>query len=294
MKVAVTGGTGFVGSNLVNRLTEDHEVTAVSRNPDESAVLIDDSVESIEGDVTDPDSLDFTGFDAVVHLVALTPLFKQPRSRHLEVHLQGTRNVLGAMEDADVDRLVHMSALGVDQDIDTGYMEAKRKAEGEVYDSGLDWTVFRPSIMYGDGSEYLRFTKLLTTPYLTGLPGGGKTKFQLLWIGDAAEMIAESLEDDQHVGETYEVGGPKVYTLADSARLIYRSEGKSLRVIPIPMPLARIGLTLAEPFPFVPFGRDQYRGLHLESVTPHNDASEFGFSDEDLRTFEDYLGLQEY
>lgn len=293
MEVHVTGGTGFVGSHLSNELVEaGHDVVAVSRSPDESPVGIDDSVERREGDVTEPETLDFSDADVVVHLVALSPLVKPRGSTHHAVTAEGTRNVVEACEEAGVERLVHMSALGADEDGDTEYIRAKGEAERAVEESSLDATVFRPSVIFGDGGDFVSFTKLLTTPYVTGLPGGGKTRFQPLYIGDLVRMLADAL-DEEHVGETYELGGPEPLTLAEMSRSVYEAEGRSLRVVPIPMPLARVGLCLADPLPFVPMGSDQYRSLNFDNVVEGtNDVDAFGITVDELTTFDEYLGLQ--
>jgi len=293
MEVHVTGGTGFVGSYLSNELVEaGHDVVAVSRSPDESPVGIDDAVDRREGDVTAPETLDFSGADVVVHLVALSPLVKPSGTTHHAVTAEGTRNVVEACERDGVDRLVHMSALGADEDGETAYIRAKGEAERTVNESSLDATVFRPSVVFGDGGDFVSFTKLLTTPYVTGLPGGGKTRFQPLYIGDLVGMLADSL-DEEHVGETYEIGGPEPLTLAEMSRSVYEAEGRSLRIVPIPMPLARVGLCLADPLPFVPMGSDQYRSLKFDNIVEGtNDLDAFGLTLDDLTTFDEYLGLQ--
>ena len=294
MEVHVTGGTGFVGSHLSNELAErGFDVVAVSRNPEEAPVAVKGSVERREGDVTEPESLDFAGADAVVHLVSLSPLFKPRGTTHEAVTAEGTRNVVEACEDAGVERLVHMSALGADPGGSTAYIRAKGEAENAVHGSPLDWTIFCPSVVFGDGGEFVSFTKLLTTPYVTGLPGGGKNRFQPVYIGDLVGMVADSLEDDRHVGEKYEIGGPESLTLAEMSKMVYEAEGKSLCVVSVPMPLAKVGLSVADPLPFVPMGSDQYESLKMDNVVVGtNDVSEFGLSVEDLTTFGEYLGLE--
>ncbi|MDY7083269.1 MAG: complex I NDUFA9 subunit family protein [Halobacteria archaeon] len=297
MNVAITGGTGFVGSHLSNRLAEESgiSVTAISRNPDETAVPIDESVEREYGDVTDASTLDFEGVDVVVHLVALSPLFKPKGTTHKKVHLNGTRNVVEAAEDAGVERIVQMSALGADSDGDTEYIRTKGEAEKVVRESELDYTMFRPSVVFGEGDEFIGFTKLLTTPVVTGLPGGGKSRFQPIWVGDLADIMAQSVvdEDVEHTGKVYEIGGPQVLTLAKISKMVYRAEGKSLKVLPVPMFMAKIGLTLADPLPFVPMGADQYRSLKIDNVVNSNDVGVFGYDEDDLKTLGEYLGLEE-
>jgi uncharacterized protein YbjT (DUF2867 family) len=295
MEVHVTGGTGFVGSHLSNDLVRrGHDVVAVSRSPDSGPIEIDDAVERREGDVTQPETLDFSGADVVVHLVALSPLVKPRGKTHHEVTAVGTENVVEACERDGVERLVHMSALGADSDGETSYIRAKGDAESAVEESSLDAAVFRPSVVFGEGGDFVSFTKLLTTPYVTGLPGGGKNRFQPVYVEDLVEMLADAVEEEEHVGQTYEIGGPERLTLADMSRSVYEAEGKSLVVVPVPMPLARVGLAVADPLPFVPMGSDQYRSLKLDNVVEGtNDIGDFGMSVEDLTTFDEYLGLEE-
>ncbi|MBV0922646.1 complex I NDUFA9 subunit family protein [Halomicroarcula limicola] len=292
MRILLLGGTGFVGRRLAARLVErGHDVTALARSPD--ATALPDGVRTVAGDVTDLDALDsaFDRQDAVVNLVALSPLFEPDggNEMHGRVHLGGTENAVAAAERHGVSRFVQVSALGADPDGPTHYIRAKGEAETVVRDSALDWTIVRPSVVFGDGGEFVSFTRLLTTPYVTGLPGGGKTRFQPIWVEDLAEMLADCVTDERHVGETYELGGPDVLTLADVARAIYRADGKPLRVLPVPMTLARIGLTIGGSVPGFPMGPDQYRSLKFDNTVAHNDVTAFGHSETDLRSFEEYL-----
>jgi len=294
MSVYVTGGTGFIGSHLCNELADrGHDVVAVSRNPEEETVPVRAEVRRAKGDVTNPSTLDFSEADTVVHLVSLSPLTKPRGMTHHEVTAQGTANIAEACERDGVERLVHVSSLGADPDGPTDYIRAKGESEEAVRGSSLNWTVFRPSVVFGDGGEFVSFTKLLTTPYVTGLPGGGDSRFQPIYVEDIVGMLADSVESEEHVGEMYEVGGPESLTLAEMAEMVYRAEDKSLRVFPVPMPLAKVGLTLAEPLPFVPFGSDQYRSLKMDNVVKGtNNIDAFGLSESDLTTFEEFLGIE--
>ena len=296
MRVLLVGGTGFIGSALAHELLDrGHTVTALARSP--NVGVIPDGVSTVAGDVTNYDSLEraFDGRDVVVNLVALSPLFTPSGGNrmHEHVHLGGTENVVDAAETTGVRRLVQLSALGADPDGPTAYVRAKGAAERVVRDSDLDWTIVRPSVVFGDGGEFISFTKTLTTPYLTGLPGGGETRFQPLWVGDLAPMLAEAVVHDQHVGKIYELGGPDVLTLAEVASLAYRADGKPLTVLPVPMPLARLGLTLAGTVPKIPLGVDQYRSLKFDNTVVQNDVAAFGRSRSDLYTLSEHLGLSD-
>lgn len=291
-EVHVTGGTGFVGSHLCNRLVEDgHDVVALSRSPGESPIEVGDEVERGEADVTEPESLEFSDADVVVHLVALSPLLQPKGKTHHEVTAEGTRNVVEACERDDVAQLVHLSALGADVDGSTRYLRAKGAAEETVRSSDVGSAVFRPSVVFGEGGEFEGFVRRLTTPYVTGLPGGGRNRFQPLWVGDLVEMIEEAV-DEVRTG-VWDIGGPDVLSLADVARLVYLADGRSLRIVSVPMPLARVGLTAVDPLPCIPMGVDQYRSLEIDNVVEgENDVAEFGLSEASMLGFGDYLGVE--
>jgi len=294
MDVLVAGGTGFVGRNLCAELLErGHDVTALARDPD--ADDLPEGVATVAGDVTNYESIAdaFAGRDAVVNLVALSPLFEPAggNAMHETVHLGGTENCVEAAESHDVERVVQMSGLGAAPNGPTHFLRAKGRAEAVVRESSLDWVIVRPSVIFGDGGEFVGFTKKLTTPYVTGLPGGGSTPFQPIHVGDVATILAAAVEDDEHVGATYEVGGPEVLTMAEVARMAYRADGRSLRVIPVPMALAGVGLTVAGAVPGVPFGGDQYRSLKIENTVADNDVDAFGLAESELQTLGAYLGL---
>lgn len=295
MNVLVTGGTGFIGTALCEHLADrGHGVTALSRSADEATVP--DGVDSYGGDVTDYDAIEgaFEGQDAVVNLVALTPLFvpKGGEREHFRVTLGGAKNVVRAAEEHGVGRLVHQSALGADRAADSHYLRAKGEAEAVVRESDLEWVILRPSIVFGEGAEFLRFVKLVSTPYVTPLPGGGREmRFQPIWIGDFVEIVAACVEDDDRAGETYELGGPEVLDLAEITKLIYRAEGKSVKIVPVPIALSKLGMTMGEYVPLFPMGRDQASAFDFDNMPADNDVDAFGIDAADLRTLGDYLGL---
>jgi len=294
MDVLVAGGSGFIGTRLCGELVDrGHDVTALSRSPDDGD--LPEGVGTAIGDVTAFDSVasSVDGHDAVVNLVALSPLFEPPGGNrmHDEVHRGGTESLVRAAEAGGVERFVQLSALGADPDGATHYIRAKGRAERAVRESGLDWVIFRPSVVFGDGGEFVPFTKKLAPPFLTPLPGGGRTRFQPVHVGDLVPMIADAVEEPDHVGETYEVGGPEVLTLAEVVTLAHRADGRSATVIPIPMALAGVGLKLAGAIPGFPMGGDQYRSLRFDNTTDGNDVTAFGTDPATLTTLREYLGV---
>lgn len=299
MDVLVVGGTGFVGQNLCRELDErDHEVTALSRDPHDAD--LPDGVVRTEGDVTDYDSIEgaFEGRDAVVFLPALSPLFKPDGGNelHAQVHYGGTKNAVQAAGEHGVDRFLQMSALGADPGGATHYLRAKGNAEEVVRKSDLDWVIFRPSVVFGEGGEFVYFTKRLKQMFAPGvplypLPGGGtKAHFQLIWIGDLVPMLADAIEDEDHVGRTYEVGGPETLSLREATELVYEADGKSISIVPLPMALAKVGLPVLGALGF-PMGSDQYQGLDFDNTPTQNDVEAFGLDPESMQTFSSYLGV---
>ena len=307
MRILVVGGTGFIGTHLCRELRDrGHDVTALSRST-ESEDLPED-VRTVLGDVTAYESIEgaFEGQDAVVNLVALPPMSRPlgGNEMHFRIHEGGTANVVRAAEEHGVGRLVQLSALGADPDGETAYIRSKGTAEGIVRDSDLEWVIFRPSVVFGDGGEFVPFTKRLAPPYVTPLPGGGKTRFQPIWVGDFVPMLADAIDGgedgtpDAYTGETYEIGGPEVLTLAAIAKLAHGADGRSVGVVSIPMSVAGIGLrsldfvpeSVLDAVPGIPrMGSDQYRSLRFDNTVEANDVSAFGVEPSELLTLSAYL-----
>lgn len=292
MEILVTGGTGFIGAHLCTELADrGHSVTALARSARDAD--LPDGVTAVRGDVTDYESIApaFDGKDAVVNLVALSPLYapKGGNRMHDIVHRGGTENAVSAAVEHDVQRFVQMSGIHADPDAPTAYLRAKGTAEQLVRGSSLDWTVLRPTVAFGDGAEFMDFIKKVAPPYITPLPGGGRTRMQIIWVGDLVPMIADATDESEHIGEVYELGGPEPLTLAEITRIVHAANGRSATVIPIPMALAGLGMTLGGMIPGFPFNRDQYRGLQFDLTVSENDIAVFGVDPDQMTTFREYL-----
>jgi uncharacterized protein YbjT (DUF2867 family) len=236
MKVLVTGGTGFVGSHLVPRLRNDgFEVRVLGRDTDGAP----HGVEVLAGSIADSEAVRraVDGVDAVVHLVAI---IVERGSQTLEaVNHQGTRNLVAAMESAGVGRLVHQSALGAGPDERFPYLRSKWLGEQAVRSSSLEWTILRPSVLFGEGAGFFRpIVWSLRWAPVYPMPAGGKTRFQPLAIEDLATCIVRSLRGEQ-VGATLDIGGPEVLIFSDIVRTVMTALGKKRRMVSVPVWAAR-------------------------------------------------------
>jgi NADH dehydrogenase len=234
------------------------------------------------GDVNRPDTLApaLAGIDAVVHLVALARDFTHGADLRL-VNTEGTRAVVVALQAAGVRRLVHMGALGVVDDPNLHYASSKAKAEALVRDSGLDWTILKPSLQFGEGDGFFNIVAGLVriSPGIVPVPGDGAARFQPIHAGDVATVTLRALADPATIGQAFELGGPRYWTYREITREVLTALGKKRAIVPMPVPLIRLVAGTAElvHIPF-PVATDQLRQLRLDNIGPLDlIPSRFGF-----------------
>jgi uncharacterized protein YbjT (DUF2867 family) len=289
--VLVTGGSGFVGSHVVPELLEaGHRVVALVRSPGAGdAVLrrlpaaLAAGVELRTGDVLEPATLPaaLAGVDAVVHLVALARDWNGGKDL-LRVNLGGTRTLVAGMQDAGVRRLVHLGAMGVVDREDLHYATSKARAEAVVRASGLDWTILKPSLLFGSGDGFFNIVAgLVRMPVpLVPVPGNGKSLFQPIHAGDVARCARLALERPATIGQAFELGGPRTWTYREITGEVARALGKRRVIVPLPVPLIRLaaGTMEALHLRFFPVATDQLRQLALDNIGPLDGVlGAFGF-----------------
>lgn len=238
MRVLVTGATGFVGRHVVPALIEaGHSVRAIARGRHRVALPVD--AELVRGSVTDPDLLRQAadGMDACVHLVAI--IVERGEETFSLVNHLGTAAVVRALADAGVERLVHQSALGASPDPRFPYLRSKWMGEEAVRSSGLDWTVLRPSVLFGPGAGFFRpIVWTLRWMPVYPLPAGGRTRFRPLAVSDLAGCIVRALEGAASK-ETVDLGGPDELTFRQIAEVCAHALGKRRAMLPVPVWAAR-------------------------------------------------------
>lgn len=288
--ILVTGASGFVGSHLVPALLDaGHRVVALVRD-DRAAGTVrrrlttaqNAALETRPGDVTRPDTLPaaLVGVDAVLHLVALPRDWDKGQSLRL-VNTEGTRNVVEAAKAAGVRRFVHLGALGVVDDPALHYGSSKARAMAIVRDSGLDWTILAPSVLFGprDGFFNILAGLVRMSPGIVPITGGGTARFQPLAVADLARIAVAVFADDATIGREYELGGPRHVTYREMMEEVLRAMGARRLLVPMPVPLIRLVAGAAElvRLPF-PVATDQLRQLRFDNVADEGGVRRaFGF-----------------
>ncbi len=229
MRLLVTGGTGFVGTHVVNALARHgHSVAVLTRRPESVSNRYNRPVEAAAGDVLDPASLAraFSGRDAVIHLVGI--IHESGGQTFDRMHREAVDNVVSSMGAAGVRRLLHMSAMGTSDDSPSAYGRTKAAGERIVRNSALDWTVFRPSIVFGRGDGFVSLLAPIVryNPGFIPVIGPGTTRFMPVSVYDVARVFADSLEKAETVGKAFDVGGPQTMTLNEIYREIAAAVGK--------------------------------------------------------------------
>lgn len=273
--VLLLGGSGFVGTAVANRLAKlDINVTVPTRRRERTKALIAlPNVSMVQADIHCPEQLAklMEGQDAVINLVGILHGgdLTAPYSRKFAAaHVELPKKVATAAKAAGITRVLHMSALKADAGAPSEYLRSKADGEKVMNESGLDVTIFRPSVIFGVGDSFLStFAKLLRL-----LPrfyvGYGQAKFQPVFVGDVAEVIVRSLLDVHAIGQTYELVGPKVYTLRQLIDYVNELTGarKTVKDLSEFWALMQAGVLSLAPNPMI--SPDNLRSMEVDSVAP--------------------------
>jgi uncharacterized protein YbjT (DUF2867 family) len=279
--VLVTGASGFVGSHVLPALVEagHHALALVRDEPAKQEVERRltagqrSGVTIRRGDVTKPETLPaaLEGADAVVHLVAIPRDWDGGATLRL-INVEGTRNILVATKQAGVRRFIHLGALGVTDDPELHYASSKVKAMTLVRESGLDWTILSPSLLFGprDGFFNILASLVRMSPGIVPITGKGDARFQPLAIEDLARAVVQVLGDDSAIGREFLLGGPRYWTYREIVDEVLRGMQAKRALVPMPVPLIRLvaGSMEAARIKAFPVATDQLRQLKLDNTGP--------------------------
>ncbi len=299
--IVVLGGTGFLGTRLVARLIKDgHRVTVLSRDREQHKHLLVLPGLTLENcDVYEEPQLSerFRGKDIVINLIGILNERGFGGAGFRRAHTELTRGVLQAARSAGVARLLQVSALKAAVDAPSYYLRSKGEAEQLIREAGagLDWTIFQPSVMFGPGDAFLnRFAGLLAAiPFALPL-ARPRARFQPVLVDDVVEALRRSLHGGASGRQTYQLGGPQVYTLSEIVRLVAKLTGRRRWIVGLPDFAARIQALVMDFVPGRPFSSDNFRSLTVDSVCTEDGFARLGIKPQSMvASARQYLGAYE-
>jgi len=229
MKILLTGATGFVGSEVAGQLAEGgHTARVIARDPMRCDLLRrKHNLDVFYGNILHAPSITgcMEGIEAVIHLVGI--IREVGENTFDRAHRIGTENLIAEAKKAKIKRFIHMSALGTRANARSQYHRTKWAAEEAVRASGLDWTIFRPSIIYGPGDEFVNLFAGMMKPLkrilqFSMLPviGGGWVRLQPIHVSDVAKCFVSALGKPESIKKTYDLCGPQPLRLREIVRSI--------------------------------------------------------------------------
>lgn len=311
--VLVTGATGFVGRSIVRELLMRGYkpicvVRDVAKLRRQHPRVDPDRITPIIASLSDRRALQHAAdlCQAVIHLVGIILERRLRRKTFERIHVRGTMNVVDAARRAGIRRFVHMSALGTDPGAATPYHQTKWKGEQYVRDSGLDWTIFRPSLIHGPDGEFMRLMKRFhckVFPPVIPYFGPGVAKVQPVYVKDVARCFVAALGNADAIGQVFPLGGPRVYSWKEfynACRTVFPRAKRWKPIVSQPVGFAKFlaavtgpPMALAElvvkPLGILRFDRGQVQMSQEDSVCDHTIAEKaFGLT---MHGFEEELSI---
>lgn len=274
--VLVIGGSGFIGTHLIAKLAATgRRVVVPTRRVSRSRMFsVLPTVEVVQADVHDDVVLTklIGRVDAVINLVGILHSAKgKPGSAYgpafAAAHVELPKKIVAGCRAFGVERVLHVSALGASTAALSMYLRSKADGEAVVLDAGLSATVFRPSVVFGPEDKFLNMFASLQSVFPIMPLGGAEARFQPVYVGDLVNAIVNVLEDPATFGQTYEVTGPKVYTLRALVELAGELSGHRRPVFGLPASLARLQALVLECLPGEPLmSRDNLDSMRVDNV----------------------------
>jgi NADH dehydrogenase len=272
LRAAVLGGSGFVGRYIVNRLAERGTLIAVGCRHAEDAKFLKPmgsvgQIATVNVGLGDAELLPafLAGNEALVNCVGI--LSESGGQTFELVHHTGPARLARLAREAGIGRLVHISAIGADSRSSSAYARTKAAGERAVGDAFPTATILRPSVVFGPEDQFFnRFAAMAMISPALPLIGGGETRFQPVYVGDVADAAVACLDDPATAGRTYELGGPKVYTLRELLELLLSEIRHKRRFIDLPFGLAGTLARLMAVLPNPPLTPDQVELLRSDNM----------------------------
>ena len=290
MKVAVFGGTGFVGSYLVDALVAaGHHPVVLVRDGSEHRVNQAEHCTLITGDIHTQAAIEaaLEGADATIYNIGILREFPRRGITFSEMHYQAPVRVIDAAVAAGVKRFLLMSANGVKQQ-GTAYQKTKYLTEQYLKETSLDWTIFRPSVIFGDPRGRMEFATQLARDIIDSplpaplffdglLPtGAGQFKMSPVHVENVAQAFVNSLDNDAAIGTVYRLGGEDSLTWQEILSRIASAKGKRKLMLPVPAIGVSAAASILDRFEAFPVTHDQMSMLMEGNTCPADDLLALG------------------
>ncbi len=294
--ILITGASGFVASHLIPQLRKNaQQLRCLVTSQAEGAKIKAPGAELAIGNVSDPASLRAAadGVDMIIHLVAV---IRQPKNATFEsVNVVGTKNMIEAAKAAGVKRFIHMGALGATPDPKYKYLNSKWLGMEAVKNSGLDYSILQPSVMFGEGAGFIAslVRSVHLAPFIVPIAGDGKSKLQPIWVGDVANCVTRLVAGEK-IGRSIEIGGPEIMTYEAMMDEILKALGEKRAKIHVPRWLMRPGVAVMDAlFSNPPITMVEFKSMEIPNVTDADSVEkEFGFKPMPLRDGLGYLKVK--
>jgi len=268
--VCIIGGSGFVGGVIAEHAAaRGLRVRIVTRSePRARRLLVLPTLEIMLADPNDEKALArcLDDMDAAINLVGI--LAPSGRSTFESAHARLPRKIVHACRAAGVRRLLHMSALAASPSGPSEYLRSKAQGEAEVRAAGdaPAWTIFRPSVIFGEGDRFLNLFAMLVRLFPVVPLAAAQAKFQPIWVEDVARAFVGALGDPRAFGQAYDLCGPRVYTLEELVRFVAVTIGKKRAIVGLPPALANLQALVLERLPGHLITRDNLRSMSVPNV----------------------------
>ncbi len=270
--ITVFGGTGFLGRAVLHRLLEAGARVRVAARDPHSLHLdeFDERVKCCPADIRDPDAVAraLHGADGVVNAVSL--YVERAGTTFHDIHVEGAGILAQCARDAGVEKLVHVSGIGVDDKSPSDYVRARARGERRVREIFPEAIVLRPSVLFGPGDAFLAALKSVTLAPVIPLFGRGGTRLQPVFVDDVARAVERSLGDPAAPGRTFELGGAQVLTYREAVEAVLAHLGRRRVLMPVPFPAWRVLAGAASVLPDPPLTRDQVILMQADNVASGN------------------------
>ena len=298
--ILITGATGFIGRQLVARLVSQGErprclVRDIQRA---TSILPATAIELVQGATTQPATLidAVRGIDTIVHTALMTADRKQSEGNHYEeTNVGGTSNLILAAKAAGVTRIIEVSGLGTKPDKPGSYMQGRYLSEKMVIDSGLAWTIIRPSVLFGQGSAFVKgLADLIKVSPVLPLLGGGKIRFQPIFVEDVVTVIIKVLADPTHKdGKIFTIGGPDYYSFSRILDLLLQTMHMLRPKVYAPMPFVGVAAAVMEAvLPKPPLTKAALTLFSFDNITDLDSIErDFGFQPQSFKTYLETQGM---